>query len=148
MQATFHFSKFTSEQAWSLTNQVLDRILADLFMSKKNLIPSLKTRNTPSTSAQALVAAFQMHDIMAVLHKFENHQSLSTEYFEFLAINSGSEKVVKWSESLDVIKTRQMWQVKRQKLPPGRPTLQDQNIRILIKKLPRSLKMVRVWRRK
>jgi hypothetical protein len=104
----FNFSKFTSEQAWSLTTQVLDRILADLFMPKDNLIQSLKTRNTPSTCAQVLLAAFKTHDIMSVYvaHKFENHPSVSTEYVKFLATNSGSEKVVKLSESLDVVKSK------------------------------------------
>ena len=44
----FSFSKFTTEQAWSLTTQVLDRILADLFLPRENISQSLKTRNTPT----------------------------------------------------------------------------------------------------
>jgi outer membrane murein-binding lipoprotein Lpp len=103
----FNFSKFTTEQAWSLTTQVLDRILADLYSPKDNIAQSLKTRNTPANCAQVLFAAFKTHDIMAsyVAHKFENHPSVSTEYVKFLATNSGSEKVEKLSSSLEEMKT-------------------------------------------
>jgi hypothetical protein len=102
----YNFSKFTTEQAWSLTTQVLDRILADLFIPKDNIVQTLKTRNTPATCAQVLYAAFKTHDIMAVYvsHKFENHPSVSTEYVKFLATNSGSEKVVKLMEVVEILK--------------------------------------------
>jgi hypothetical protein len=102
----YNFSKFTTEQAWSLTTQVLDRILADLFIPKDNIVQILKTRNTPATCAQVLYAAFKTHDIMAVYvsHKFENHPSVSTEYVKFLATNSGSEKVVKLMEVVESLK--------------------------------------------
>ena len=103
-----NFSKFTTEQAWSLTTQVLDRILADLFIPKDNILQSLKSRNTPTTCAQVLLAAFKTHDIMSVYvsHKFENHPSVSTEYVKFLATNSGSEKVVKLGEALESMKSK------------------------------------------
>ena len=103
-----NFSKFTTEQAWSLTTQVLERILADLFIPKDNILQSLKARNTSATCAQVLFASFKTHDIMAgyVAHKFENHPSVSTEYVKFLATNSGSEKVVKLSETLETVKTK------------------------------------------
>ena len=104
----FNFSKFTTEQAWSLTTQVFDRILADLFVPRANISQSLKTRNTPTTCAQILLAAFKTHDIMAtyVSHQFENHPSVSTEYVKFLATNSGSEKVVKLTESVEGLKIK------------------------------------------
>jgi hypothetical protein len=104
----FNFSKFTTEQAWSLTTQVLDRILADLFIPMDNILQTLKTRNTPTTCAQVLLAAFKTHDIMSVYvsHKFENHPSVSTEYVKFLATNSGSEKVVKLTESLESVRIK------------------------------------------
>jgi hypothetical protein len=38
-----NFSKFTTEQAWSLTTQVLDRILANLFLPRESISQSLKT---------------------------------------------------------------------------------------------------------
>ena len=50
----FNFSKFTTEQAWSLTTQVLDRILADLYMPRNNISQSLKTRNAPTTCAPVM----------------------------------------------------------------------------------------------
>ena len=101
-----NFSKFTTAQAWSLTTQVLDRILADLFLPKDNLLSSLLTDNTPVTCAQVMFASFRMHDIMAVYvtHKFENHPSVSTEYVKFLATNSGSEKVTQVAEALAEMK--------------------------------------------
>lgn len=102
----FNFLKFTTDQAWSLTTQVLDRILADLFHPRENIVQSLKTRNTPTRCAQIMFAAFKTHDVMAVYisHKFENHPSVSTEYVKFLATNSGSEKVVKLTETVELIK--------------------------------------------
>jgi hypothetical protein len=103
----FNFSKFMTNQAWSLTTQVLDRILADLFQPRENIVLSLKTRNTPTTCAQIMFAAFQTHhDVMAVYisHKFENHPSVSTEYVNFLATNSGSEKVVNLTETVEALK--------------------------------------------
>ena len=104
----FNFSKFTTEQAWSLTTQVLDRILADLYVPKDNILQSITNRSPSSTCAQVIFAAFKTHDVMAVYmtHKFENHPSVSTEYVKFLATNSGSEKVVKLTESIDLIKTK------------------------------------------
>ena len=80
-----------------MTTQVLDRILADLFVPKDNILNSIKNRSPESTCAHVLFAAFKTHDIMAVYmsHKFENHPSVSTEYVKFLATNSGSEKVAK-----------------------------------------------------
>jgi hypothetical protein len=102
----FNFSKFTTEQAWSLTTQVQDRILADLYMPKDNVVHSLVTKNTRVTCAQVMLAAFKTHDIMGVYvaHKFENHPSVSTEYVKFLATNSGSDKVVKMGETLESVK--------------------------------------------
>ena len=41
-----------------------------------------------------------------VEHKFENHPSVSTEYVQFLATNSGSEKVTKLIEALEGVKTK------------------------------------------
>jgi hypothetical protein len=104
----FNFSKFTTEQAWSLMTQVFDRILADLFVPRANISQSLKTRNTPTTCAQILLAVFKTHDIMAtyVSHHFENHPSVSTEYVKFLATNSGSEKVVKLTETVEALKIK------------------------------------------
>jgi hypothetical protein len=102
----FNFSEFATDQAWSRTTQVLDRILADLFHPRENIVQSLKTRNTPTNCAQIMFAAFKTHNIMAVYisHKFENHPSVSIEYVKFLATTSGSEKVVKVTETVETLK--------------------------------------------
>ena len=105
----FNFSKFTTEQAWALTTQVMDRIFADLYAPRNNSIgQSLRMRNTPTTCARIMYAVFKTHDIMAVYvaYKFENHPSVSTEYVKFLATNSGSEKVVKLAEVVESVKTK------------------------------------------
>ena len=94
----FTFSKFTTEQAWSLTTQVLDRAMADLYVPKDGVIEALVTRSPLSTCAHIVWASFRTHEIMQVYldHQIENHPAISTEYVKFLATNSGSEdKVVK-----------------------------------------------------
>ena len=104
----FNFSKFTTEQAWSLTTQVLDRILADLFVPKDNILQSITNRSPEKTCAHVLLSAFKTHDIMAtyVSYKFENHPSVSTEYVKFLATNSGSEKVEEAKKKADVASSK------------------------------------------
>ena len=94
----FTFSKFTTEQAWSLTTQVLDRIMADLYVPKDGVTESLSTGSPLSTCGHILWACFRTHDVMAsyVDHHFENHPAVSTEYVKFLATNSGSEKKRCW----------------------------------------------------
>ena len=76
------FSKFTTEHAWLLTTQVLDRILADLFAPKDNILQSITNRSPENTCGHILFAAIKTHNVMAtyVAHKFENHLSVSTEY--------------------------------------------------------------------
>ena len=104
----FNFSKFTTEQAWSLTTQVLDRILADLFVPKDNILQSITNRSPEKTCAHVMFSAFKTHDIMAtyVSYKFENHPSVSTEYVKFLATNSGSEKVEEAKRKADVASSK------------------------------------------
>lgn len=53
----FNFSKFTTEQAWSLTTQVLDRILADLFVPKDNILQSITNRSPEKTCGHIMFAA-------------------------------------------------------------------------------------------
>ena len=99
-------SKFSSEQAWSLTTQVLDRIMADLYANKAGVVESLTTESQLSTCAHVLWAAFKTHDVMAVYihHNFEDHPAVSTEYVKFLATNSGSDKVAKLTETVEGLK--------------------------------------------
>ena len=93
----FTFSKFTTEQAWSLATQVLDRVVADLYVPKDGVIEALVTGCPVSTCAHIVWAAFRTHETMQVYldHQIENHPAISTEYVKFLATNSGSDKVVK-----------------------------------------------------
>ena len=95
----FTFSKFTTEQAWSLTTQVLDRVMADLFAPKDGVIEALSPSSPAATCGHILWACFRTHEVMAayIEHQFENHPAISTEYVKFLATNSGSDKVAKLS---------------------------------------------------
>ena len=107
-QRLHNFSKFTSVQAWSLTTQVLDRILADLYVPKSCVSESVLSGNPRSTCIHVLFAVFKTQDIMTTYidHQFENHPPVSTEYVSFLATNSGSEKVTKLEEVVDGIKNK------------------------------------------
>jgi hypothetical protein len=104
----FTFSKFTTEQAWSLTTQVLDRIMSDLYDPKDGVIESLSTGNPVSTCGHILWASFRTHEVMTtyVEHQFENHPAISTEYVKFLATNSGSEKVAKLALTVEGVQAK------------------------------------------
>ena len=93
----FTFSKFTTEQAWNLTIQVLDRVMTDLYVPKDGVIEALVAGCPVSTCAHIVSVAFRTHEIMQTYfdHQIENHPAISTEYIKFLATNSGSDKVVK-----------------------------------------------------
>jgi hypothetical protein len=104
----FVISKFSTEQAWSLTSQVLDRVLSDLYAPKDGIGESLTTRSPLSICAHLLWASFKTHDVMAeyVAHNFENHPAVSTEYVKFLATNSGSDKVSKLVDQVELLKSK------------------------------------------
>ena len=104
----FTFSKFTTEQTWSLTTQVLDRVMSDLYQPKDGVFESLSTTNPVSTCGRIVWASFRTHEVMAsyVAHQFENHPAISTEYVKFLATNSGSEKVVKLTTVVETMPTK------------------------------------------
>jgi hypothetical protein len=90
-------SKFTAEQSWSLTTQVLDRICEELYSPKEGIGGVMSVDDPSSVCCHMLWACFKTHDIMAtyIEKKFENHPVVSAEYVKFLATNSGSEKVEK-----------------------------------------------------
>jgi hypothetical protein len=106
----FSFSKFTTEQAWSLTTQVLDRVMADLYVPKDGVIESLSTGSPITTCGHILWACFRTHEVMAtyVEHQFENHPAISTEYVKFLATNSGSDKLAKLTSTMEVVQAKAM----------------------------------------
>ena len=146
----FNFSKFTTEQAWSLTTQVLDRILADLYMPKDNLIQSLLTDNNKVTCSQVLLAAFKTHDIMAVYvaHKFENHPSVSTEYVKFLATNSGSDKVTKLMEKMEAMKVEAKLIKEEAKAAAKKADVASSKFADLSKSVESILARAKVWDKK
>jgi hypothetical protein len=104
----FTFSKFTTEQAWSLTTQVLDRVMADLYVPKDGVIESLATGSPISTCGHILWACFRTHEVMTtyVDHQFENHPAILTEYVKFLATNSGSEKLAKLATIVEGVQAK------------------------------------------
>jgi hypothetical protein len=58
------FSKFTSDQAWSSTTQVLERIVSDLYAPKSGVVESLSTGSPLSTYAHVMWASFRCQDVM------------------------------------------------------------------------------------
>ena len=77
--------------------------MADLYAPKDGIGESL------SICAHLMWCSFkQTHDVMTqyVLHNFDNHPAISTEYVKFLATNSGSEKVVKIGKQLEAMKLK------------------------------------------
>ena len=104
----FVCSKFTSDQAWSLTTQVLDRVLADLYAPKDGIGESLTTRSPLSICTHLMWSSFRTHDVMTqyVIHNFDDHPAISTEYVKFLATNSGSDKVSKLGDLVDALKVK------------------------------------------
>lgn len=90
-------SKFTTEAAWGLTMQILDKICEDLFVPKEGVMHAFTLGDLDSICAHVLYSSFRSQDVMSgyVDLQFENHPSVSTEYIRFLATNSGSEKVDK-----------------------------------------------------
>ena len=90
-------SKFTAEQAWSLTTQILDRICEELYAPKEGVGGAMIIEDPESVSCHMLWACFKTHDIMSgyIDKNFEDHPAVSAEYVKFLATNSGFEKVEK-----------------------------------------------------
>lgn len=99
------YSKFTSETAWSLSMQVLDRILADLYVPKEGVVKGMKGDRT-SICAHVLWASFRTLDIAQgyVDANFVNHPAVSSEFIKFLATNSGSEKIEQLDATVTTIK--------------------------------------------
>ena len=99
------YSKFTSETAWSLSMQVLDRILADLYVPKEGVVKGMKG-DRASICAHVLWASFRTLDIAQgyVDANFVNHPAVSSEFIKFLATNSGSEKIEQLDATVTTIK--------------------------------------------
>ena len=90
-------SKFSADQAWSLTTQILDRVCEDLYAPKEGVAAAMTVEDPASICSHLLWACFRTHDVMTTYmdHNFENHPAISAEYVKFLATNSGHDKVEK-----------------------------------------------------
>ena len=91
-------SKFSADQAWALTTQILDRVCEDLYAPKEGGVVAAMAVDDPSSiCAHMLWSCFRTHDVMSTYldANFENHPAISAEYVKFLATNSGYDKVEK-----------------------------------------------------
>ena len=102
----FVYSKFTAEQGWSLTTQILDRICEDLFAPKEGVAAAMTVEDPASICSHMLWSCFKTHDVMTTYmeYSFENHPAISAEYVKFLATNSGFDKVEKMESTVNGIK--------------------------------------------
>lgn len=98
-------SKFSSNAAWCLTMQILDKVCEELFVPKDGVMQAMTLGDPDSICAHVQYSSFRSHDIMAeyVEHQFENHPSVSTEFIRFLVTNSGSEKVELLSDKVSTM---------------------------------------------
>ena len=103
----FVYSKFTAEQDWSLTTQILlDRICEDLFAPKEGVAAAMTVEDPASICAHMLWSCIKTHDVMTsyMEYSFENHPAISAEYVKFLATNSGFDKVEKMESTVTGMK--------------------------------------------
>ena len=104
-------SKFSVDQAWSLTTQILDRVCEDLYAPKEGVAEAMTVEDPSSICSHLLWACFRTHDVMKTYldHHFENHPAVSAEYVKFLATNSGFDKV----EKMELVVTAMKEKVER-----------------------------------
>lgn len=96
-------SKFSADQAWSLTTQILDRVCEDLYAPMEGVAAAMTVEDPTSICSHLLWSCFRTHDAMTgyIENNFENHPTISAEYVKSLAINSGYDKV----EKMEIIVT-------------------------------------------
>lgn len=101
-------SKFSADQAWSLTTQILDRVCEDLYAPKEGVADAMTVEEPASICSHLLWACFRTHDVMKsyIDHHFENHPAISAEYVKFLATNSGFDKVEKMEVAVSQMKEK------------------------------------------
>jgi hypothetical protein len=101
-------SKFSGEQAWSLTTQILDRVCEDMYAPKEGVAEAMTIEDPSSICSHLLWACFRTHDVMKTYldHHFENHPAISAEYVKFLATNSGFDKVEKMELTVAAMKEK------------------------------------------
>ena len=96
-------SKFSTDAAWCLTMQILDRICEELYLPKDLVMQNTTLGNADSMCAHIIYSSIKCHDVVNGYMdlQFENHPSVSTEFIRFLATNSGSEKVDELSSEME-----------------------------------------------
>ena len=101
-------SKFSVDQAWALTTQILDHICEDLYSPKEGVAEAMTVEDPASICSHLLWASFRTHDIMKVYldSHFENHPTITAEYVKFLATNSGFDKVEQMEATVKLLKER------------------------------------------
>ena len=99
-------SRFSADQSWSLTTQILDRICEELYAPKEGVQEAMTIEEPASICSHVLWACLKTHDIMTgyIDHQFENHPTIAAEYVKFLATNSGHDKVDKLEASVKEMK--------------------------------------------
>ena len=99
-------SKFAVDTAWSLTMQVLDRIVADLYEPKEGTSNGMRG-DRKSICSHVLWSSFHTLDVAHVYldYNFENHPAISSEFIKFLATNSGFEKVEALEATVSTMRT-------------------------------------------
>ena len=80
-------SKFSADQAWALTSQILDRVCEDLYAPKEGVAAAMAVEDPASICAHMLWSCFRTQDVMTtyINMNFENHPAISAEYVKFLA---------------------------------------------------------------
>ncbi|KAI2496958.1 hypothetical protein MHU86_17543 [Fragilaria crotonensis] len=99
-------SRFSADQSWSLTTQILDRICEELYAPKEGVQEAMTIEDPASICSHVLWSCLKTHDIMTgyIEHQFENHPTIAAEYVKFLATNSGHDKVDKLEEAVKEVK--------------------------------------------
>lgn len=99
-------SRFSADQSWSLTTQILDRICEELYAPKEGVQEAMSIEDPASICSHVLWACLRTHDIMTgyIEHQFENHPTIAAEYVKFLATNSGHDKVDKLEATVKDLK--------------------------------------------
>ena len=99
-------SKFTAEQAWSLTTRLMKRVLDDVALDRSTFKAGVQSLNEDTRCSSVLMGIFRALDVMQEYqdHKFRDHPSISSEYVKFLATNSGHDAMEKQKEQLDAYK--------------------------------------------
>ncbi len=88
-------SHFTPKKAWSLTTQMMHRVIMDINLVRSGAAERIKCADRRSTCVIMLYTIMRSHDVMQEYLdlEFKDHPAIASEYVKFLATNSGFEAV-------------------------------------------------------